>query len=77
MEIYYFIFFFAVAYFMLKVFKKIIYLITMNLQLQQIKFEKYGNEPNNENEDTKPEKFNNVLKQKKSRLDKIIACKNS
>ena len=72
MEIYYFIFFSVIIYFLFFLSKKIVYCINFNYQFKNMKFEKYIK---NEKKEYKHEKFNNVIKQKKSRLDKIIECK--
>lgn len=75
MEIYYFIFFATLIYFLFFFTKKIRHFMKITSQMTQMKFEK--NQKNEIENQYRPEKFNSVLKQRKSRLDKIIACKNS
>lgn len=76
MEIYYFILFTTVLYSLYFLLKKIINFISINSKIQtSLVFDQNHNVKATEIE--KPEKFNYVLNQRKSRLDKIIACKNS
>ena len=74
MEIYYFIFFATLIYFLFFFTKKIRNFMEITSQMNQMNFKK--NEKN-EKDQYKPQKFNSVLKERKSRLDRIIACKNS
>lgn len=75
MEIYYFIFFAPLIYFLFFLIRKIMHFIKMTSQINQMNFEK--SQKDKKEDEFKPEKFNSVLKERKSRLDKIIACKNS
>lgn len=76
MEIYYFILFTTIIYFLYFVLKKITKLMNINYKIENsLVFNK--NENLKEKEIEKPEKFNSLLKNRNSRLDKIIACKNS
>ncbi len=76
MEIYYFILFTTIIYFLYFLLKKINNFININYKMQNsLVFNK--NIDIKQEEIEKPEKFNSVLKQRNSRLEKIIACKNS
>jgi Na+-transporting methylmalonyl-CoA/oxaloacetate decarboxylase gamma subunit len=77
MEIYYFIFFAVLIYFLFFLSRKIVYFINFNHKMRKIKFEKYQNNDKEKEDECKNEKFKSVLKQRHSRLDKILACKNS
>ena len=75
MEIYYFILFTTVLYLLYFLLKKINNFMIINSKIQRsLELEKNNVK---ETEIEKPEKFSSVLNQRKSRLDKIIACKNS
>ena len=75
MEIYYFILFTTIIYFLYFLLKKINNFININYKMQNSLIFEKNIDIKEENE--KPEKFNNVLKKRNSRLEKIIACKNS
>ena len=75
MELYYFIFFATLIYLLFSFTRKIIHFINITSKMNKIKFEK--SQKDKKEDEFKPEKFNSVLKERKSRLDKIIACKNS
>ena len=76
MEIYYFILFTTFLYLLYFLLKKISNFISINSRIQR-SFAFENNNNVKETEIEKPEKFSSVLNQRKSRLDKIIACKNS
>ena len=71
-NLYLYIFIFVGLYYSIKIIKKY---LQYNFELKQIQF-KFENREK-EIEEKKPQKFTSLLKNRKSRIDEILACKNS